>query len=206
MLFTNTNTSSLSVDSSPRSTSFSRLMSDLFVFGGIIGISNMNGITQRLISTSHITVNVYYTTVEASSLAEKKICREVKPLNIEHDECGVNKCYKILNRRKVFEESDSLVTLSSGKHTPLDIQNNLERAGVVRKSCLQKFVGETLISKEIPFYDSIKKNKLQTFASMRVKVTTMANGKEIILKADRITFSKFLVIHEKQGISFSEMS
>ena len=40
---------------------------------------------------------------------------------------------------------------------------------------------------------------------MRVKITTKANGKEIVLKADRNIFSRLLVIREKRGISLNEV-
>ena len=40
-------------------------------------------------------------------------------------------------------------------HAFSDTQNILERAEVVWKSRLQKFVGKRLISKEISFYNSI---------------------------------------------------
>lgn len=75
----------------------------------------------------------------------------------------------------------------------------------IGKGCLKKFVEERLISKEVPFYDPIEKNKLKTFTSMQVKITMKAKGKEIILKADRNIFSGLLVIHEKRGISLSDV-
>ena len=74
-------------------------------------------------------------------LAEKiKIFKGVKPSRIKYDECGVNNRYEILNEWNVFEEPDNQVSLSSAKQTPLYTKNDQERAEVVRKSCLQKFV------------------------------------------------------------------
>ena len=91
-----------------------------------------------------------------------------------------------------------LYLLESTHH---QIFNTVRNAGVLRKSCLQKCIERLLICKEILFYGSIKENKLLTSTSFLVKFITRANGKRIILKADRNTFSRLLLVRKKCGIS-----
>lgn len=91
-----------------------------------------------------------------------------------------------------------LCLLESTHH---QICNTVRNAGVLGKTCLQNCIERLLICKEILFCGSIKKNNLLTFTSILVKLTARANGNRIILKADRNTFSRLLLVRKKCGIS-----
>ena len=126
--------------------------------------------------------------------------KEVSETRMKFDEANVQKCCEILDSWiPIFDESDDIVSLSSGVNASKDVQQDLLRAKSVGEKRSSDFIKERIKSDDVPFYDPIKKNNLKTFSSMNVNKSIKVRDKNVIVKADREFFGRMLILQEKRG-------
>ena len=122
----------------------------LFDLGGIIGFSSSHGTIQRWILTSHIAAKLRSSMDETLSISRNTRCKLNRPSRIQFDEEAVKSSYRILSSwTSIFGESDGIVSLSSGRFAPQDVQTDLERAEKIGRNCFDSFVEERLVSKQV---------------------------------------------------------
>ena len=119
---------------------------------------------------------------------------------MKFDEESVQKCYDVLHTwTPVFEDSYDIVPLSSGVNASPEVQQDLLHAKTIGEEKSSTFIQERIKSNDVPFNHPIKKNNLKTFSSMKVKKSTKVRDKNVLIKADRDSFGRMLILQEKRG-------
>ena len=85
------------------------------------------------------------------------------------------------------------------------IATDLLKAENVGKRQLEKFIAERVESNNVSFYLPIQKNKLKSFAELRVQKKVKVNEKLVTEKASYHMFSKFLIIQRSRQIDMKDM-
>ena len=128
--------------------------------------------------------------------------KECSAARTKFDEDCVQKFYDVLNSwAAIFEDHQDIEYLSSDVLATEGKQKDLLRAKVVGLEKSSTFISERIRSNNIPFYDPIKKNNLNTFSSMSAKKKAKIGDKHVLIKADREFFCRMLILQEKRGIS-----
>ena len=85
------------------------------------------------------------------------------------------------------------------------MQQDLLKAEDVGRKQARNFINDRIKHHKVDFYDTIKKNKLKTFSTMKATKHISVKDKEVIIRADRSLFARLLVIREKRGLSIKEL-
>jgi len=88
-----------------------------------------------------------------------------------------------------FEESEDLVSLSSGCVTSESVTQDLLTAQKKGTDALATFVEDRLLSNSKVFYGTLSKLKLGTFSDVQKKSSLSKEGKTVILRAERNLFA-----------------
>ena len=148
--------------------------------GGIIGIRISIGSVQRWVLSSHITATL--STDFKLSLDLDTPCSVPKDLGKNRksfDESCVSLCHETIRTwNNPFQQSKSIVSLSSGVAANSDVEHDLLNAEKVGEAQLEEFVSSRIESNNVSFYERIKKNKLMTFDSAVKKCVVKGEGKQ----------------------------
>ncbi|KAK3746534.1 hypothetical protein QZH41_007378 [Actinostola sp. cb2023] len=105
-------------------------------------------------------------------------------------------------------DTQELVSISTGKVAPPEVQEHLLLAREKGNAAYQEFSQQRIESSPpvLDFYHKMTKLKLKTFSDLIKKKTfRKENGKEIILKADRVLFGQMIVIAQSRNLSMNEV-
>ncbi|KAK3749597.1 hypothetical protein QZH41_002778 [Actinostola sp. cb2023] len=105
-------------------------------------------------------------------------------------------------------DTQELVSISTGKVAPPEVQEHLLLAREKGNTAYQEFSQQRIESSPpvLDFYHKMTKLKLKTFSDLIKKKTfRKENGKEIILKADRVLFGQMIVIAQSRNLSMNEV-
>ena len=94
-----------------------------------------------------------------------------------------------------FEKSDSLKSLSGTTCVIMDIATDPLKAENAGKKQVETFIAERVKSKNVSFYAPIKKNKLKSFAKLRVQKKGQIQKK--LVTEERVTRYVLLVIIQR---------
>lgn len=136
---------------------------------------------------------------------------ELQPTRIKKDEQAVNAVVETLKDWvNPFEEGhNELVSLSTAAVASEQIAEDLSQAKERGEEAFQKFRTERLeVNPPITkFHDTLPKLKLKTFSEMNKKNKKIsANGKDLILKADRKVFGRMVLIAQtRKNLSMQEV-
>ena len=104
-----------------------------------------------------------------------------------------------------FEESEDLVSLSSGCVASESIRQDLLTAQKKGTDALTTFVEDRLLSNSKGFYGTLSKLKLGTFIDVQKKSSSSKEEKTVILRADRNLFARLLVIGQSLKVGLREL-
>lgn len=106
-----------------------------------------------------------------------------------------------------FAESEELVSLSTAKQAPEDVTRDLLNAWQVGEEAYQEFREQQLESSppQKKFHDIIKLNKPKTFSSIGKKKKVSADGRTMILKADRSLFGQIIMVGQNRKIDVRKL-
>ena len=76
-----------------------------------------------------------------------------------------------------FQRAEERVSLSSGQQVPEDVKQDLLNAREIGEKQLKEFIDNRILSDKVGFYESIKRLKLKTFTSLKVKKNNQSQGK-----------------------------
>ncbi|KAK3748348.1 hypothetical protein QZH41_000090 [Actinostola sp. cb2023] len=105
-------------------------------------------------------------------------------------------------------DTQELVSISTGKVAPPEVQEHLLLAREKGNTAYQEFSQQRIESSPpvLDFYHKMTKLKLKTFSDLIKKKTfRKENGKEIILKADRVLFGQMILIAQSRNLSMNEV-
>ena len=127
---------------------------------------------------------------------------ELQSSRIRKDEIAVTSVVNTLeNWINPFENACDIVSLSTATAAPKDIVSDLLRANNVGFAAYQTFKEERLECQPptVKFHDTLIKQKLNTFSNLSQTVKKVnTNGREVILKADRMLFGKIILITQSR--------
>ena len=175
--------------------------------GSIIGSSASEGTVQRWILKSHIVASLMTDLKESIGLQiNQRRPKELGEKRIEYDEMKAQKRVSLIEEwSNPFQRAEEFVSLSSGQQVPEDVKQDLLNARKIGEKQLKEFIDNRILSDKVGFYESIKRLKLKTFTSLKVKKTTKVKGKEHTIELSLKTFSKFIILQEKRNISIREV-
>ena len=104
-----------------------------------------------------------------------------------------------------FEESEDLVSLSSGYVASESVTHDLLTAQKKGTDALTTFVEDRLLSNSKGFYGTLCKLKLGTFSDVQKKSSLSKEGKTVILRAERNLFARLLVIGQSRKVDLREL-
>ena len=106
-----------------------------------------------------------------------------------------------------FVESQDLVSISTAKEAPVQVEQDLMQAHEIGEKAYQQFKEERLDSNppKKKFHDPLKLKKLKTFSSLSKKKTVEAKGRAVILKADRSLFGRMIIMGQSRKIEVREL-
>ena len=111
------------------------------------------------------------------------------------DQEAIESAYKVLTEwGNPFDYRPTLVNLCSGEEANEAVTNDLLMAESRGLTAFDEFRTERLESSNISFYAAIKKLKLKTFGSMKVKQTVNGKTKNVTIAAERSIFGRLLII------------
>ncbi len=98
------------------------------------------------------------------------VTKDVGDARMLFDEAAVGRAYTILlTWGNPFSPSESLINIASGLQATEEVQQDLLQAQSKGESALNAFLEQRIKTNVVPFYDPIKKCKLKTFSSLKVK-------------------------------------
>ena len=185
---------------------------DTKIAGGIRKYSLKPGAVSRFFLTAEYRSSFLHQLREVLSIG-KTDCGHVELQNsrIKKDELAVNAVVETLhNWVNPFEaERDELVSLSSAAAVTDEITADLTKAEELGEAAYQTFKTERLEANPPikQFHDTLPKLKLKTFSDMTKKQRKVsANGKQMILKADRKLFGQMILIAQtRKTLSMKEV-
>ncbi|KAG1692625.1 hypothetical protein GQR58_007262 [Nymphon striatum] len=137
--------------------------------------------------------------------------KDMQMTRIIKDEADVQALVTMLENNWInpFDEnSQELVSISSGKLATPDITEDLLHAHESGKKAYDAFKTERL-EQELParkFHDPMKTLNLKTFSNLSVKkMKTTAHGKELVLKADRNLFAHMLLVTQNRKLKMEDV-
>ena len=95
--------------------------------------------------------------------------------------------------------------MSSGQQILEDVKQDLLNARKIGEKQLKEFIDNRILSDKVGFYEPIKRLKLKTFTSLKVKKTTKVKEKEHTIESSLKMFSRFIILQEKRNISIREV-
>ena len=129
----------------------------------------------------------------------KRLHKETGGTRLKQDEEDVKKVMEVIcNWANPFEESEELISISSGYVASSDIKEDLLTARQKGKEAFATFLNERLLSNSTGFHDTLAKLKLGTFSNAQKKTTLRKEGLTVMLKADRNLFARLLVIGQSR--------
>ena len=111
-------------------------------------------------------------------------------------------CLKLSELRKssVVKKCNWWNGLLSGISAPEEVQNDFLWAEAFGRKQAKEFIDDLIKQNKTGFYDTVKKNKLKTFSSLKPGV----KGKEVIIQSDRSLFARLLREKRKERKSESK--
>lgn len=179
--------------------------------GGIVGFSRNLQAYDRWCLTRHERAAYTSAMFESCGMVDnptdnKKDLLEAEILKGQND--VVNTMSTICNFINPFDiyEHDSLVCLSSGIQASKEIAKDLTEMDQTGHAAYDTFVKQRLCNKETHFHDPVKKNKFQTFASMK-KTATVINkhNKEVKITAQRNVYAQLLMVAQHNNIDLQKL-
>ena len=138
---------------------------------------------------------------------DQKPPKDLGKAEIEHDEKMVKKCVSLIEElANPFQKSEKLTSLSSGKQATGDVKQDLLKARATGEKQLQQFIDNQISSDNVGSYEPIKQLNLKTFTYLQVKKTTKVKGKEHTVEASLKTYSRFIILQDKNVIYLSRTS
>ena len=95
--------------------------------------------------------------------------------------------------------------LFSGINASEEVENDLLQAEALGRKQAKEFIDDRIKQNKTGFCDTIKKNKLKTFSSLKPVKRLCVKDKEVIIQSDHSLFARLLIIREKRGISIREL-
>lgn len=95
-----------------------------------------------------------------------------------------------------FKSVQDIVCLSNAVVASPEVQNDLLRAKKCGEKAFKEYMDKRVGSNELSIHEPIARNKLKTFSDMSKQSKVKINGKEIIMKADKNTFARVILISE----------
>lgn len=177
--------------------------------GGIVGFSLRKSAVQRWLLTAHSRArfvdkcrNMTADTRQAAS----RLHKETGTARLRQDEEDVRKVLEVVsNWNNPFDESDELISISTGCVASNSMKDDLLGAKQKGKDAYTTFVQERLLSNSTGFHDTLSKLKLGTFSDSQKKTLLAKEGKTVILKADRNLFARLLDIGQSRMMDLREL-
>ena len=134
----------------------------------------------------------------------------MKKSRIEFNNKSADRAFEVLkNWGNPFENRDSLVNICSGVEATQEIKHDVINARNIGESELNKFWTDRIQANK-DFYAPLKKMKLKSFGSLKVKKTIKLKEKSVVIAAERGLFARLLTIAQttsgltlKQILSYS---
>lgn len=106
-----------------------------------------------------------------------------------------------------FDDAKPLVSISTATKAPEDVKLDLMEASKNGEEAYRRFKEERLESSPPTkrFHDAIKLLKLKSFSSINKKRKILADGRTLILKADRSLFGRIIVLGQNRKIEVREL-
>ena len=103
-----------------------------------------------------------------------------------------------------FIESKQLVSISTATEAPEDVTQDLVKAREIGEQTYKQFKEERLeaIQPKNKFHDPMK---LKTFSSLGKKRNVTADGRTMILKADRSLFGRIIILGQNRKIEVRKL-
>jgi len=133
---------------------------------------------------------------------------ELNHSRIQKDEESVATVVNLLTEwMNSFEESQSLISVSTARVAPRNIADDLLNASTIGELVYAAFKNERLENDppEKKFHDPLKTQKLKTFSSLTKKKEVRTQGRLTILKADRSLFGRIVVMAQGRNLQMSDI-
>ena len=118
----------------------------------------------------------------------------------------VQKCASLIEEwLNLFQKAEELVFLLSGQQAPEDLKQDLLKERKIGEKQPQEFIDNRILSDKVGFCEPIKRLKLKTFTSLKVKKTTRVKGKDHTIESRLKAFSRSIILQEKRNISIREV-
>jgi len=136
---------------------------------------------------------------------------DLQQSRIDRDESDVKSLIALMEESWInpFQgDVSELICLSTGKLATSDIEHDLLDAQTIGENAFKIFSKERMESNPpvINFHDTLKKQKLKTFADQSKKVKVRKeSGKEVVIKADRALFAQMILIAENRKLRISDV-
>ena len=136
---------------------------------------------------------------------------DLQQARIDKDEADVESFQDLLESNWINPftgENENLVSLSTGKVAPDDIERDLLRDYGTGLQEFRRFQEERLETAppKTKFHDKLKKQNLKTFSHLsKKKKSCNVSGREIILKADRKLFAQIILIAQSRNLKIKEV-
>ena len=93
-----------------------------------------------------------------------------------------------------------LTNIITGMVVPEEVTQHILKSSSIGRKEMLKFVKDRLIDKKIGFFDTLSKQKLKTFASIRKPVSITVNSKEKSITADRDLFARSVITAKSREV------
>lgn len=130
---------------------------------------------------------------------------------IRKDEANVKAFMELMENSWVnplSQDRTDLINLSTGVVAPANVASDLLKAQTIGEEAYETFKKDRL-ENEVPttkFHDTMKKQKLKTFAHIKKRSSTeQTQGKQVVLKADRNLFGHMLLIAQSRQLQLKDV-
>ena len=105
---------------------------------------------------------------------------------------------KMVQRRFKKLLLKSMIISASGLEATPEVKQDLLQANCIGEFVLNDFLEKGIKASDVPFYNAIKKCRLKSFSSLKIKKICKVKEKAITISAERGIIANLLVVGEKR--------
>ena len=98
-----------------------------------------------------------------------------------------------------------LTNIITGMVVPEEVTQHILKSSFIGRKEMLNFVKDRLIDKKIGFFDTLSKQKLKTFASIRKPISITVKSKEKSITVDRDLFARLVIIVKSREVDIRNL-
>ena len=168
------------------------------VAGGLVGITRTDSARDRWCLTYNERAKLSEDTKEMFNVLEREwtSAKDLGKARMRQDAEDVAKLEAQFTKYEVFRCTSDLVVVTTGDMASTAIKQDLLGIEEIGKKVIKEFVETRLIKKEIKFHDTLKQQKVKTFATLYTVPVSVDKSKTSAMKADKDLLRRVIVALE----------